>query len=62
MLIVDEIWVIHLQKVDTLLMIGRVREVIQKNQKNFSIEPISTNPRIVLCSVVYRRCIEQTLV
>jgi hypothetical protein len=34
----------------------------EKNQKNFSIEPISANPRIVLCSVVYRRCIERTLV
>jgi magnesium-transporting ATPase (P-type) len=34
----------------------------EKNQKNFSIEPISANPRIVLCSVVYRRCIARTLV
>ena len=34
----------------------------EKNQKNFSIEAISANPRIVLCSVVYRRCIAQTLV
>ena len=34
----------------------------EKNQKNFSIETTSANPRIVLCSVVYRRCIAQTLV
>jgi hypothetical protein len=34
----------------------------RKNKKNFSIEPISANPRIVLCSVVYRRCIARTLV
>ena len=34
----------------------------EKIQKHFSIEPISANPRIVLCSVVYRRCITQTLV
>ena len=27
--------------------------------KNFSIEPISANPRIVLCSVVYRRATVQ---
>jgi hypothetical protein len=34
-----------------------------ENKKNtFSIEPISANPRIVLCSVVYRRCIARTLV
>ena len=34
----------------------------EKNQKNISIEPISANPRIVLYSVVYRRCITRTLV
>jgi len=38
----------------------------EKNPNFFSIEPIiepiSANPRIVLCSVVYRRCITQTLV
>ena len=34
----------------------------EKNQNNFSIEPISANPRIVLCSLVYRRCIARTLV
>jgi len=28
----------------------------EKNQNNFSIEPISANPRIVLCNLVYRRC------
>ena len=33
-------------------------EQIKKN----SIEPISANPRICLCSVVYRRCITRTLV
>ena len=39
-----------------------MRDDTEKNQKNFSIEPISANPRIILCSVVYRRCIAQTLV
>jgi hypothetical protein len=34
----------------------------RKKQKKISIEPISANPRIVLCSVVYRRCIARTLV
>ena len=34
----------------------------EKVKKTFSIEPISANPRIVLCSVVYRRCITRTLV
>ena len=36
----------------------------EKNPQKISIEPISANPRIVLCNVVhvYRRCIERTLV
>ena len=33
----------------------------EKIKKHFSIEPILANPRIVVCSVVYRRCITQTL-
>jgi hypothetical protein len=32
----------------------------ETEKKSFSIEPISANPRIVLCSVVYRRCIART--
>jgi hypothetical protein len=31
-----------------------MRGETEKNQISFSIEPISANPRIVLCSVVYR--------
>jgi hypothetical protein len=34
----------------------------EKNRKNFSIEPISANSRMVCWSVVYRRCIARTLV
>ena len=41
----------------TFLNFTCMRGDTEKNQKNFSIEPtkcISANPRIVLCSVVYR--------
>ena len=45
-----------------LLRFTCMRGDTEKIKKNFSIEPISANPRIVLCSVVYRFCIERTLV
>jgi hypothetical protein len=36
MSIIDEIWVIHLQKVDTLLMIGKIKDLYSRKDRNLA--------------------------